>query len=92
MTYLCSPLTLSILDGIGRGHFQEVVFFIFLFNHVCSFSGKLHARAALRLWRTEKPIPYTSAKKPLREKYQNLDKNPVEPASSVRKIQKAKIS
>src|ERR1700709_2768253 len=24
MTYLCSPLTLSILDGIGRGHFQEV--------------------------------------------------------------------
>src|SRR6266849_6697513 len=24
MTYLCSPLTLSILDGIGRGHLQEV--------------------------------------------------------------------
>src|SRR6266849_3741476 len=24
MTYLCSPLTLSVLDGIGRGHFQEV--------------------------------------------------------------------
>src|SRR6266849_319435 len=24
MTYLCSPITLSILDGIGCGHFQEV--------------------------------------------------------------------
>jgi hypothetical protein len=23
MTYLCSPLSLSILDGFGRGHFQE---------------------------------------------------------------------
>jgi hypothetical protein len=24
MTYLCSPLSLSILDGFGRGHFQEM--------------------------------------------------------------------
>jgi hypothetical protein len=24
VTYLRSPITLSILDGIGRGHFQEV--------------------------------------------------------------------
>src|SRR5712691_9371023 len=24
MTYLCSPLSVSILNGIGRGHFQEV--------------------------------------------------------------------
>src|SRR5467141_280766 len=26
MTYICSQLTLPILDGIGRGHFQGVVF------------------------------------------------------------------
>jgi len=70
-------------------HFQEVVFYLIMCVH---FLGN-YTRVQLCGYGVQKnPSPIPPPKKPLREKYQILDKNPVEPASSVRKIQKAKIS
>src|SRR3981081_3679824 len=61
MTYLCSPLTLSILDGIGRGHFQEVVFFFFFYLIMCVHFLGNYTRMQLFGYGVEKnPSPITS--------------------------------
>ena len=68
MTYLCSPLTLSIHDRIGHGHLQEVVcYFYFLFNHVCSLFLVNTAACNSSVMACEKTYPLYLRLKPLRK-------------------------
>jgi hypothetical protein len=79
MTYLCSPITPPILDGIGRGHLQEIFFFFFL-NHICSLFGGKYSRMQLFGYGVKKkPNPYTKPPDKIPRKYHKNPQKPVEP-------------
>jgi len=47
MTYIRNPINPSILDGIGHGQLQMIVFFIFVFNNVNSLLWDKYTRMQL---------------------------------------------